>query len=57
MSYTKDDPGKALMIAAATVDGVSPVAGIYPMMVAVALLVSVAIRGFRPPHLRRARAE
>jgi hypothetical protein len=53
----------AMLIAAATVDGVSPVAGIFPAMVAVALLVSVSIRGFRPPHLRpdarpiRARAE
>jgi hypothetical protein len=42
----------AMLIAAATVDGVSPVAGIFPAMVAVALLVSVSIRGFRPPHLR-----
>jgi uncharacterized membrane protein len=51
----------ALLIAAATVDGVSPVAGIFPAMVAVSLLVSVSIRGFRPAHLRadvdRARAE
>lgn len=45
----------ALGLAAATADGVTPTAGLSWFIIAVELLISVSIRGFRPKHLARSR--